>query len=42
MQEMTFTKGALDTAAHGGGAATGYRDARYPILCKEVGACSKA
>ncbi|MFV0334011.1 MAG: tyrosine-type recombinase/integrase [Tropicimonas sp.] len=40
-QEMTFTKGALDKTAHAGGAATRYRDARYPNLYLEVGARSK-
>lgn len=40
-QEMTFTKGALDKAAHKGGAATRYRGARYPNLYLEVGARSK-
>lgn len=40
-QEMTFTKGALDKAAHMGGAATRYRDARYLNLYMEVGARSK-
>jgi len=40
-QEMTFTKGALDKAAHKGGAATRYRDARYPNLYLEVGARSQ-
>lgn len=39
--EMTFTKGALDKAAHAGGAATRYRDSRYPNLYLEVGARSK-
>lgn len=39
--EMTFTKGALDKAAHTGGAATRYRDSRYPNLYLEVGARSK-
>ena len=39
--EMTFTKGALDKAAHAGGATTRYRDARYPNLYLEVGARSK-
>jgi hypothetical protein len=40
-QEMSFTKGALDKAAHAGGAATRYRDARYPNLYLEVGTRSK-
>lgn len=40
-QEMTFTKGALDKAAHNGGQATRYRDARYPNLYLEVGTRSK-
>lgn len=40
-QEMTFTKGALDKTTHFGGAATRYRDARYPNLYLEVGARSK-
>jgi hypothetical protein len=35
-QEMSFTKGALDKAAHAGGAATRYRDFRYPNLYLEV------
>lgn len=39
--EMTFTKASLDKAAHAGGAATRYRDARYPNLYLEVGARSK-
>ncbi|MEL7468537.1 MAG: tyrosine-type recombinase/integrase [Pseudomonadota bacterium] len=39
--ETTFTKGALDKAAHAGGAATRYRDARFPNLYLEVGARSK-
>ncbi len=39
--EMTFTKGALDKATHTGGAATRYRDARYPNLYLEIGARSK-
>lgn len=39
--EMTFTKGALDKAAHTGGQATRYRDARYPNLYLEVGSRSK-
>lgn len=39
--EMKFTKGALDDAAHLGGQATRYRDARYPNLYLEVGARSK-
>jgi integrase len=38
---MTFTKGALDKTVHAGGAATRYRDARYPNLYLEVGARSK-
>jgi len=40
-QEMVFNKGALDKAAHQGGAATRYRDARYPNLYLEVGVRSK-
>ena len=36
-QEMTFTKGALDEAAHEGGQATRYRNARYPNRYLEVG-----
>lgn len=40
-QEMSFTKGALDKAAHAGGAAMRYRDARYPNLYLEVGTRSK-
>ncbi|MDP4034051.1 MAG: Arm DNA-binding domain-containing protein [Pseudorhodobacter sp.] len=40
-QEMTFTKGALDKATHTGGAASRYRDARYPNLYLEVGPRSK-
>ena len=40
-QEMSFTKGALDKAAHTGGSATRYRDARYPNLYLEVGTRSK-
>ena len=39
--ETTFTKGVLDKVAHQGGAATRYRDARYPNLYMEVGARSK-
>lgn len=31
-QEMSFTKGALDKAAHAGGAETRYRDARQPQM----------
>lgn len=40
-QEMVFNKGALDKAAHQGGAATRYRDTRYPNLYLEVGVRSK-
>lgn len=40
-QEMVFNKGALDKAAHQGGGATRYRDARYPNLYLEVGVRSK-
>ena len=39
--EIKFTKGALDVAEHLGGAATRYRDPRYPCLYLEVGARSK-
>ena len=39
--EIKFTKGALDDAEHLGGAATRYRDPRYPCLYLEVGARSK-
>ena len=39
--ETTFTKGALDKAAHKGGATTRYRDARYSNLYLEVGARSQ-
>lgn len=38
--ELSFTKGALDKAVHTGGAATRYRDTRYPNLYIEVGARS--
>ena len=40
-KELKFTKDAIDKASHDGGAATRYRDARYPNLCLEVGARSK-
>ena len=40
-KELKFTKEALDKASHVGGAATRWRDARYPNLYLDVGARSK-
>ena len=40
-KELKFTKETLDKASHAGGAATRWRDARYPNLYHDVGTRSK-